>query len=67
MTQEYMIFSLIRLGLLLFSFFALPPSILMIKTAWQMSDQKRIRKGITLLWGSLLAGFLFIKMFGGIA
>jgi hypothetical protein len=63
MEQGYVVFAMVRLGLLLFSFFALPPGILMLKTAWQMNDQKKMRKGITLLWGSILAGCLFIKMF----
>jgi hypothetical protein len=65
MEQGYVVLSIVRLGLLLFSFFVLPLSILMLKTAWQMNDQKKIRRGIMLLWGSILAGFLFIKMFGG--
>lgn len=65
MEQGYIVFAVVRLGLLLFSFFTLPPSVLMIKKAWQMDDQKRMRKGIVLLWGALLAGCLFVKMFGG--
>jgi len=65
MELGYIVFSIVRLGLLLFSFFALPPSILMLKTAWQMNDKKKMRKGIVLLWGSILAGCLFVKMFGG--
>jgi len=66
MNQEYIIFSLVRLGLLLFSFFALPPGILITKTAWHANDQKKMRKGISLLWGAILAGCLFLKMFKGI-
>lgn len=65
MEQDYIAFSLIRLGLLLFSFFALPRSILMLKTAWPANDQKKIRKGIVFLWGAVLAGALFLKMFRG--
>jgi len=67
MEQGYIVFSIVRLGLLLFSFFALPSSVLMLKTAWQTNDQKKIRKGIVLLWGSVLAGCLFVKMFGGMS
>jgi len=66
MYQEYVIFAVVRLALLIFSFFALPPSILMVKTAWQTGDSKKMRKGITLLWGAVLAGCLFLKMFRGI-
>ena len=64
MERGYIVFSLVRLGLLLFSFFALPPSILMLKTAWQTNDHKKMRRGIALLWGAVLAGLLFLKMFG---
>lgn len=66
MGQEYIIFSIVRLGLVLFSFLALPPSILMLKTGWQTNDQKKIRRGVVLLWGAILTGCLFIKMFRGI-
>lgn len=65
MEQGYIIFALVRLGLLLFSFFALPPGVLMVKSAWQKEDPKKMRKGISLLWGALLAGCLFVKMFRG--
>ena len=44
MELGYIVFSIVRLGLLLFSFFALPPSILMLKTAWQMNDKKKCVK-----------------------
>ncbi len=67
MEPGYAVFSAVRLALLLFSFFALPPSILMLKTAWQTNDQKKMRKGIALLWGAILAGCLFVKMFGGMS
>lgn len=67
MDQEYIILSIARLGLLAFSFFVLPPSVLMIKTAWQTNDSKKIRKGITFLWAAILAGCLFLKMFRGLS
>jgi len=63
MEQGYVVFSIVRLGLLLFSFFALPPSVLMLKTAWHTNDKKKMRKGISLLWGAILAGCLFVKIF----
>ncbi|MDE3046659.1 MAG: hypothetical protein KGJ02_08495 [Verrucomicrobiota bacterium] len=55
----------VRLGLLLFSFFALPPSVLMVKAAWRENNHKKMRLGISLLWSGILAGFIFLKMFGG--
>lgn len=65
MAPGYIIFSLVRLGLLLFSFFTLPQSVVILKTGWETGDQKKMRRGVALLWGSILAGFLFIKMFWG--
>jgi hypothetical protein len=65
MEKEYIILALARLGLLLFSFFALSQCVLMIKAAWQENDQKKMRKGVSLLWGGILAGCIFLKMFGG--
>lgn len=64
MEQEFVIFSIVRLALLLFSFFALPPGMLIVKSAWHTNDLKKMRKGIALLWGAILAGCMFIKMFG---
>jgi hypothetical protein len=43
---------------------ASPPSILILKMAWKDNDPKKMRKGIALLWGAILAGGLFLKMFG---
>ena len=67
MEREYIILALIRLGLLIFSFFALSRCVLIIKMAWQTDDQKKMRKGIALLWGGVIAGMIFLKMFGGIS
>jgi hypothetical protein len=67
MEQNYIVLSVIRLGLLLFSLLALPPSLLMLKIAWQTNDHKKMRRGATLLWGAILAGCLFIKMFRGMS
>ena len=66
MDKEYIILSLIRLGLLFFSFFALPHSVFAIRTAWEEKDQKKMRKGVSLLWGGILTGCMFLKMFNGI-
>lgn len=66
MEKEYIIWAVVRLGLVLFSFFALSRSILRIKVAWQENDQKKMNQGISLLWGGILAGCMFLKMFGGI-
>lgn len=62
MEKNYIIFAAVRFGILLFSFLSLPPSILMIKTAWQTNDHKKMKRGVSLLWGAILAGCLFIKM-----
>ncbi len=67
MEQGYVVFAVVRLGLLLFSLLALPPSLLTLKTAWQTNDHKKMRRGATLLWSAILAGCLFIKMFGGMS
>ena len=67
MGQEYIILSVVRIGLLAFSFIALPPSVLLVKTAWQTNDSAKMRKGIVLLWGAILAGCLFLKMFKGVS
>jgi hypothetical protein len=67
MEQSYIIFSVVRLGLLLFSLLALPPGILTLKTAWQTNDHKKMRRGIAFIWGAILAGCLFVKMFGGMS
>ncbi len=58
--------ALVRLGLLFFSFFAVSRCVFMIKNAWQEKNQKKMRKGISLLWGGVLAGCMFLKMFGGL-
>jgi hypothetical protein len=62
---EYIILSLVRLGLLFFSFFALSRCVLMIKIAWKENNHKKMRRGISLLWGGVLAGCVFLKMFSG--
>jgi hypothetical protein len=67
MEWSYIIFSVVRLGLLLFSLLMLPSSLVMLKTAWQTNDHKKMRKAATLLWGAILAGCLFIKMFVGMS
>lgn len=56
MNIEYVILSVIRLGLLLFSFFALSRCVLVIKVAWQENNQKKMNKRVSLLWGDLLLG-----------
>jgi hypothetical protein len=53
MEKEYIILAIARLGLLLFSFFALTHCILMIKAAWQKNDQKKMRKEVSLISYSL--------------
>lgn len=67
MEREYIILSVIRLGLLLFSFFALSRCVLMIKMAWHQDDQKKMRKGVALLWGGVISGMIFLKIFGEIS
>lgn len=66
MENEYIILSLVRLGLLGFSFFILPRGVLMIQAAWHANDHKKMRTGISLLWGGIIAGCMFLKMFGGV-
>lgn len=62
MAKEYIILSLVRLGLLFFSFCTLPRSIFIIKMAWQENDQKKMSRGVSLLWGGVLAGLVFLKL-----
>jgi len=65
MEKEYAIIASVRLILLLFSFFALPRSVLMIKMAWQNNNEKKMRRGVSLLWGGFVAGCAFLKLFAG--
>lgn len=66
MEKEYVILSAARLGLLLFSFFALSRSVLTIKIAWQENNQKRMSRGVSLLWSGVIAGCMFLKLFDGV-
>lgn len=67
MEKGYIILSTVRLGLLLFSFFSLSRCVLVIKVAWQQNNQKKMHKGIALLWGGVLAGMVFLRTFGEIS
>ena len=51
MEIEFLIFSLARLGLLAFSFFALPPGLLITKADWETNDIKKCAKVFLLFWG----------------
>jgi hypothetical protein len=66
MGNEYVILSLVRLGILAFSFFVLPQGMVMIQAAWHANDHKKMRRGVSLLWGGIIAGCVFLKMFGGV-
>ena len=65
MDREYIFISLIRLGLLLFSFLALPQGLLMMKSAWLENDSKKIKKGVSLIWGAIISACIFLKMLRG--
>ena len=63
MEKEYLILSLARLGLLLFSFLSLPRCVLIIKNAWEENNKKKMYKDVTLLWFGIITGCMFLKMF----
>ncbi len=62
---EYVFFYLVRLVLIIISFFSVSRCVLIIKKAWLENDQKKMSKGISLLWLGLLMAFLFSKTIKG--
>ena len=65
MDKEHLILYVARLGLLLASFLSLHRSVLIIKSAWEENNKKKMSRGVTLLWVGIITGCMFLKMFKG--
>lgn len=65
METEVIVRELLRISLIFLSFICVTKCVLIIKKAWLEDDQKKMSKGIALLWLGILSAVLIFKMVKG--